>query len=154
MVEPCRWRMIDGWMYTLCWLIVAGRCIGVEGRRLYGLYMVLFLALLYGGVWFAIGVLFFCLVQVPRLVLVLVLLSCFYSIVQLKCTLWNVIRFYMIMDTFAERVAICSWLYMRKELLAHQPSFFMMVMSTPLRYMAMSPPARRLCEPTRFGNSP
>ena len=59
MVEPCRWRMIDGWMYTLCWLIVAGRCIGVEGRRLYGLYMVLVLALLCGGVWFAIGVLVF-----------------------------------------------------------------------------------------------
>ena len=51
----------------------------------------------------------------PLLVLVSVSLSWFYSIVRLKCTLWNVMHFNMSVDTFADRAVICSWMYMRKE---------------------------------------
>ena len=61
--------------------------------------------------------------------------------------------FDMSVDTFSE-APICLWIYMRNKLLAHRPSFFMVVMSTPFRYMAMAPLACRLWEPTRFDNSP
>jgi len=57
-------------------------------------------------------------------------------------------------ETFAERAEICSWMYIRNVSLVHRPIFFIVLWATPFRYMAMAPPARRLCEPTRLAVNP
>ena len=76
----------------------------------------------------------------------------FLDYVLLKWTLWNVIRFDIRFDTLDYSAAICLWMYMRNKSLAHRPSFLIIVMPTPLRYIAIAPPAQRLWERTSFGN--
>ena len=68
--------------------------------------------------------------------------------------LWNSNDWLICFETPEDRAAICSCIYMRKVSLFQRPIFFIVLWATPLRYMAIAPPARRLCEPTRAGDKP
>ena len=56
--------------------------------------------------------------------------------------------------TSEESAEICSCMYMRKVSLFQRPIFLIVLWATPLRYMAIAPPARRLWEPTRDADRP
>ena len=58
------------------------------------------------------------------------------------------------MDTPYDKAAICSWMYMRNVSLCQRPILRMVSCGIPLMYIAMAPPARRLCDPIRFGVKP
>ena len=160
-------------LFVDCGLIMGGSRVSVGVRRLYRLCMVtafvLFCgvagvsicAMVYSGIWCGVGFLlelcrFLC--RSSNMYVFCFLFEFYFGfylcVVRLKCTLWKTVGFDMSFDTFSESAAICSWMYMRKASLAHRPSFLMVVMGTLFRYIAIAPPARRLCEPTRFGDSP
>ena len=68
--------------------------------------------------------------------------------------LWNSSGRDIFVETFFEKTAICSWMYMRNVSLDHRPIFLMVSWEMLFRCIAMAPPARRLWEPTWLARSP
>ena len=68
--------------------------------------------------------------------------------------LWNTMGVDMRVETLLESADICSWMYIRNVSLVQRPIFLMVACGTPLRYIAMAPPARRLWDPTSAGVRP
>ena len=68
--------------------------------------------------------------------------------------LWNSSGRDILVETFFEKMVICSWMYMRKVSHDHRPIFLMVSWEMLFGCMAIAPPARRLCDLTWLARSP